>query len=97
MAGRSKKIRNINSYVNNIDNNNFSGPMKSGTTRFIGTTRNFWHNYETRGNQNPQQVKKSYSNMVFLNINSAITPCSSSFTPSNFVNYTNYQSYNNFV
>ena len=45
MAGRSRKVRNIQSYINNIDNHTFSGPMKSGLAPSIGVTRNFWYNY----------------------------------------------------
>ena len=40
MAGRPKRIRSIQSYVNHIDNNTFSGPMKMGTPPSIGKTRN---------------------------------------------------------
>lgn len=90
MAGRSKKVRNIQSYVNHIDNNTFSGPMKSGTAPSIGKTRNYWHNYLVRCNQDPNAVKKSYANMVFLNINPAQTP-----VPEGFKQTTNYNySYN---
>jgi hypothetical protein len=87
MAGRSRKVRNIQSYINHIDNNTFSGPMKSGTAPSIGKTQNHWHNYIVRCNQNPNQVKKSYANMVFLNINSAKTPVSAGFRPTTNYNY----------
>jgi hypothetical protein len=87
MAGRSKKMRNIQSYINHIDNNTFSGPMKSGTAPSIGVTRNYWYNYLVRCNQDPNQVKKSYANMVFLNINSASTPVSAGFRPTTNNNY----------
>ena len=87
MAGRPRRIRSIQSYVNNIDNNTFSGPMKSGTAPSIGVTRNYWHNYVTQCNTNPNQVKKSYANMVFLNINSAQTPVSAGFRPTTNYNY----------
>ncbi len=87
MAGRPKRIRNIQSYINNIDNNTFSGPMKMGTPPSIGKTRNFWYNYLTQCNNNPNAIKKSYKNMVFLNINPAQTPVSAGFTPSSNYNY----------
>lgn len=87
MAGRSRKIRNIQSYVNHIDNNTFSGPMKTGLPPSIGVTRNYWNNYLLRCNQDPNAVKKSYANMVFLNINSAQTPVPSGFTPTSNSNY----------
>ncbi len=87
MAGRSKKMRNIQSYINHIDNNTFSGPMKSGTAPSIGKTHYYWHNYLVRCNQDPNQVKKSYANMVFLNINPASTPVSAGFRPTTNNNY----------
>jgi len=89
MAGRPKRIRCIQSYINSIDNHTFSGPMKAGTPSSIGNTRNFWYNYQTQCNQNPNLVKKSYQNFVFLNIISSKTPVSEGFTPSTNTNYTN--------
>ena len=82
MAGRPHRIRSIQSYVNHIDNNTFSGPMKMGVPPRVGVTRNFWHNYYSRGNQNPDAVKKSYDNMVFLNVTPAHTPVSAGFRQS---------------
>ena len=87
MAGRSKVIRLKQSLVNNIDAHTFSGPMKSGTSPSIGVTRNYWYNYASQCNQNPNQVKKSYNNMVFLNINPAQTPVSAGFRPTSNYNY----------
>jgi hypothetical protein len=87
MAGRPRKIRCIQSYVNNIDNNTFSGPMKMGTAPSIGVTRNYWYNYVTQCNTNPNAVKKSYDNMVFLNVNPAQTPVSAGFRPTTNYNY----------
>ena len=81
MAGRPKRIRSIQSYVNHIDAHTFSGPMKSGTAPSIGVSHNYWHVYGVNCNQNPNQVKRSYQNMVFLNINSAQTPVSAGFRP----------------
>lgn len=88
MAGRPKVIRLKQSLINNIDNHTFSGPMKMGTAPSIGVTRNYWHNYLYNCNQKPNAVKKSYANMVFLNINSAQTPVPAGFTPTNNNNYT---------
>ena len=87
MAGRPKRIRSIQSYVNHIDNNTFSGPMKMGTAPSIGVTRNYWYNYITQCNTNPNAVKKSYNNMVFLNVNPAQTPVSAGFRPTTNYNY----------
>ena len=87
MAGRPRRIRSIQSYVNHIDNNTASGPMKMGTAPSIGVTRNYWYNYVTQCNTKPDAVKKSYANMVFLNINSAQTPVSAGFRPTTNYNY----------
>ena len=87
MAGRPRKIRSIQSYINHIDNNTASGPMKMGTAPSNGLTRNYWYNYVTQCNTNPNAVKKSYNNMVFLNINSAQTPVSAGFRPTTNYNY----------
>ena len=93
MAGRPRIVRNKQSYINQIDAHTFSGPMKMGTSPSIGVTRNYWYNYQTQCNQDPNAVKKSYNNMVFLNINCAQTPVPSGFTPSNpSKEYNNYAS-----
>lgn len=87
MAGRSKNIRLKTSYVNHIDNNTFSGPMKMGTAPSVGNIKYYWHNYQSNCNQKANAVKKSYDNMVFLNINPAQTPVPSGFTPTANYNY----------
>lgn len=87
MAGRPHKIRSIQSYINHIDNNTVAGPMKMGTAPKIGITRNYWNNYNTQCNTKANAVKKSYRNMVFLNINSAQTAVPSGFRPSTNYNY----------
>lgn len=87
MAGRPHKIRSIKSYINNIDAHTFAGPMKSGTAPGIGVTRQFWHNYKTQCNTNPNQIKKSYNNMVFLNIHPAQTPVTAGFRPTTNYHY----------
>jgi len=87
MAGRPRVVRCKQSYINHIDNHTFSGPMKMGTSPSIGVTRNFWYNYQTNCNQKADAVKKSYNNMVFLNINPAQTPVPSGFTPTTNYNY----------
>ena len=61
--------------------------MNSGTAPSIGITRQYWYNYGARCNQNPNQIKKSYDNMVFLNINPAQTPVSAGFRPTTNYNY----------
>jgi hypothetical protein len=92
MAGRPHRIRSIKSYINNIDAHTFSGPMKSGTAPSVGVTHYYWYNYASQCNQNPNQIKKSYNNMVFLNINPAQTPVSAGFRPTTNYNYS-YNSY----
>jgi hypothetical protein len=87
MAGRPRIVRSIQSYVNHIDNNTFSGPMKMGLPPRVGVTRNYWNNYYTQCNQNPNAIKKSYANMVFLNINSSRTPVTAGFRPTTNNNY----------
>ena len=87
MAGRSRKIRLRTSYVNHIDNNTFSGPMKMGTPPSVGKIKYYWHNYLRYCNQNPNAVKKSYDNMVFLNINPAQTPVPAGFKQTANYNY----------
>lgn len=82
MAGRPRIVRSIQSYVNHIDAHTFSGPMKMGTSPSIGVTRNFWYNYQSQCNQKAGAVKKSYKQMVFLNINPAQTVVSAGFRPS---------------
>jgi len=88
MAGRARVVRLKQSLINSIDNTTFSGPMKMGTPPSIGKIKYYWHNYLYNCNQNPNAVKKSYDNMVFLNINPASTPVSAGFRPLTNYNYT---------
>ena len=54
--------------------------MKTGLPPRIGVTLPYYHHfYMVRCNQNPNAVKKSYANMVFLNINPSQTPVSAGF------------------
>jgi hypothetical protein len=92
MAGRSKAIRLKQSIVNNIDNHTASGPMKTGTVPSVGVTHYYWHNYQTFGNTKAGAPKKSYDNMVFLNINPSQTPVPAGFRQSTNYNY-NYTNY----
>lgn len=80
MAGRPRLVRCKQSHVNYIDAHTMAGPMKMGTAPDIGVTRNYWHNYQTECNQTAGAVKKSYRNVVQLNINPAQTPVSSCFS-----------------
>ena len=87
MAGRPRVVRCIQSLVNHIDNHTASGPMKMGTAPSVGITRNYWHNLQTQCNTQAGKPKKSYKNMVFLNINPSQTPVSEGFTQSTNYNY----------
>jgi hypothetical protein len=93
MAGRPKRIRSIQSYINHIDTHTASGPMKMGTSPSIGITHYYWHNLQTRCNQIAGKPKKSYDNMVFLNINPSQTPVPSGFTQSTNYNYSYIPNY----
>jgi hypothetical protein len=68
MSGKSRLVRCKQSYVNHIDNNTASGPMKMGTSPSVGVTKNFWCNYNRDCNQQANATKKTYNNMVFLNV-----------------------------
>ena len=92
MAGRPRRIRSIQSYINHIDANTFAGPMKMGTAPSVGVTHHYWQVYKKECNTKANAVKKSYKNMVFLNINPAQTPVPDGFTPSVNYNY-NYNPY----
>ena len=87
MSGKSKVMRLKQSLVNNIDNHTASGNMKIGLPPSIGVTRNYWYNYATQCNSRSGAPKKSYDNMVFLNINPAQTPVSAGFRPTTNNNY----------
>ena len=87
MAGRPKVVRLKQSLVNAIDNNTASGPMKMGLPPSIGVTRYYWYNYATQCNTKAGAPKKSYDNMVFLNINPAQTPVTAGFRPTTNYNY----------
>jgi len=91
MAGRPRIIKCKQSYINYTDNNTASGNMKMGTSPSVGVIRYYWHNYQSHCNQTAGKPKKSYNNMVFLNINPAITPVSAGFPQSQqaglYINY----------
>ena len=61
--------------------------MKMGLPPSIGVTRYYWYNYATQCNTKAGAPKKSYDNMVFLNINPAQTPVSAGFRPTTNYNY----------
>ena len=87
MAGRAKVVRLKQSLVNSIDAHTAAGPMKTGLPPSIGVTKYYWYNYNVRCNTQAGAPKKSYNNMVFLNINPAQTPVSAGFRPTTNYNY----------
>jgi hypothetical protein len=61
--------------------------MKMGTAPTVGITHNYWHTLQTNCNTEANKPKKSYDNMVFLNINPSQTPVSAAFKQSTNYNY----------
>jgi hypothetical protein len=47
MAGRSRNVRLIQSYINNSDAHSGIGPNKQGTPPSIGVTHYYWYNLQT--------------------------------------------------
>lgn len=47
MAGRSRNVRLIQSYINNADAHAGIGPNKQGRPPSIGVTHYYWHNLQT--------------------------------------------------
>lgn len=87
MAGRPKVVRLKQSLVNAIDAHTAAGPMKTGLPPSVGVTHYYWYNYSNQCNTKAGASKKSYNNMVFLNINPAQTPVSAGFRPTTNYNY----------
>lgn len=94
MAGRPRRIRSIQSYINHIDAHTFSGPMKAGTAPSIGVTHRYWQIYNAMATRKPDMIKKSYRNMVFLNINPSQTPVREGFRQSVNYNYSYFPDWN---
>jgi hypothetical protein len=88
MAGRPKIVRCIQSHINAVDNTTFAGNMKTGLPPRVGVTHYYHDFYSARCNQDPNAVKKSYNNMVFLNVNPSQTATPAGFTPTANFNYT---------
>jgi hypothetical protein len=53
MAGRSRVMRNIQSYVNHSDSNSGLGPLKAGTGNRVGITNYLWYNIQTQSKKGP--------------------------------------------
>ena len=50
MAGRSRNVRLIKSYINNADTHSGIGTLKQGTPTKVGVTRYLWYNLQTEAN-----------------------------------------------
>ena len=53
MAGRPRKVRSIQSYINSSDAKSGLGMLKAGTPTKVGVTHYLWHNLKTQSNQSP--------------------------------------------
>lgn len=53
MAGRPRKVRSIQSYINNSDAHSGLSMLKAGTPPKVGVTHYLWHNLQTQSNQGP--------------------------------------------
>ncbi len=53
MAGRSHRVRSIQSYINSADTHSGLGPLKAGTPNKVGVTHYLWHNLQTQANPGP--------------------------------------------
>ena len=80
MAGRSRVMRNIQSYVNHADRNAGLGPLKAGFGPSIGVTHTYWFNYQAQcqpnktDRLNPGTIANNYDDLVWLNIRPTYTP-----------------------
>jgi hypothetical protein len=50
MAGRSRKVRLIQSYINHSDTHSGIGTLKQGTPPKTGVTHYLWYNLQTQAN-----------------------------------------------
>ena len=66
MAGRPRRVRSIQSYINHSDTHSGLGPMKAGSGPKIGVTHYLWYNLQTQTAQGP---------LDFVNIRRIITHC----------------------
>jgi hypothetical protein len=93
MAGRPRKIRCIQSYINNIDNNTASGPMKMGTGPSIGVTRNYWYNYITQCNSAQTPVSAGFRPTTNYNYSYNAPPGVAFYDPNSKFNNHYYRPY----
>jgi hypothetical protein len=90
MAGRPRKVRSIQSYINHSDAHSGLSMLKAGTAPQVGVTRNFWWNYQTQSSQGPLDFVNSqeyYKTLQWQRYGN-LRP---SFVPSPRQGYTNYR------
>ena len=76
MAGRPRKIRSIQSYINHSDTHSGLGMLKEGTAPKIGVTRNFWNTYSTESTPGPNSYVNTpayYSSLRWRDYRSSLS------------------------
>ena len=53
MAGRPRKVRSIQSYINHSDAHSGLGMLKEGFPPRVGVTHYYWHNLQTQSSPGP--------------------------------------------
>jgi len=90
MAGRPRKVRSIQSYINHSDSQSGLSMLKAGTAPRVGVTRNIWWKYQTQASQGPLDFVNSqayYKTLQWQRYGN-LRP---SFVPSPRQGYTNYR------
>ena len=90
MAGRPRKVRSIQSYINHSDSQSGLSMLKAGTAPQVGVTRNFWWNYQTESSKGPLDFvnTQEYYQTLQWQCYGNLRP---SFVPSPRQGYTNYR------
>jgi len=90
MAGRPRKVRSIQSYINHSDSQSGLSMLKAGTAPQVGVTRNFWWNYQTESSKGPLDFVNSqeYYQTLQWQCFGNLRP---SFVPSPRQGYKNYR------
>lgn len=94
MAGRPRKVRSIQSYINSSDAHSGLSMLKAGTPPKVGVTHYLWYNLQTQSNQGPMDFVNSpeyYKTLQWQrygNLRPSFTPCPKqaylSFPPSRY-------------
>jgi hypothetical protein len=90
MAGRPRKVRSIQSYINNSDAHSGLGPLKAGTGNRVGITNYLWYNIQTQAKKGPRDFINNplyYQTLQFQTYGN-LRP---SFVASPRQGYTNYR------